>query len=812
MTTRQVAIRVKTDGKAEVQRDLREIGQTGSGTYEQIGRAADKASVATDRQIEKWRQLARTAKESEAVAARQAKFNTILGVGTVPSKSARESAEAFAAALAVREAANTNLKTRGLSAIQRQTLIYTASDVFASAASGINPAMIAMQQGPQVLQAFALEGGKAAATVLKLTGLVGGLAAIVGTAAAAWVSNENAMRRADVVAQGLAVTAGLTGEQIEALAQRSSKLGDVTVGSSRDMTAAYLSTGRIGGEVTERLIALTRRYAVATGQDAKEATQELARAMAEPAKGAEVLNNKLRFLDDTTVRYIQSLISQNKTTEAQIVLTEALGRRLEDTASRVSVLGGAWDAVKQKASEAWSAMGKAVNYLTGNQTDIERLAELRARQSLRVTDPRFAPKTDKDGKLLTTQKPAWVAAEEAEIAEIEARLARARERAEQAAKNQVVDDARTLVDRYNPNPRRLLDLQGDRSRIQASINTGELSGDSLKQAQAALAAVDKEIAAVRAGYSSAAAQATAFGRSQRDVARDTREAARQAEEAARNAERLKDIMLRDDLAVARFGEDKSRIFDLETEIRLRSKISELQSAGVTATEAQARAQRQIGLELKAEFDARVRRLGDPETMRGFVPTSETVAKWQAMTLVTHSHTEALKVMAITGERALDSITDPRNWDDWRTAGRAAIQDIASEFLKLALLNPVKNAIFGGLPGYSAAPVFGDGGAAGFIASLIGRNADGTDNWRGGLTWVGERGKELVNLPRGSQVFSHPRSMEMAGGVTVNITLNAQGAGPTEVQALTAEITALKRQLPQQIVQTVADAQQRRIIK
>lgn len=34
---------------------------------------------------------------------------------------------------------------------------------------------------------------------------------------------------------------------------------------------------------------------------------------------------------------------------------------------------------------------------------------------------------------------------------------------------------------------------------------------------------------------------------------------------------------------------------------------------------------------------------------------------------------------------------------------------------------------------------------------IGHNANGTTNWRGGLTWVGERGKELVNLPRGSQV-------------------------------------------------------------
>jgi phage-related protein len=37
-------------------------------------------------------------------------------------------------------------------------------------------------------------------------------------------------------------------------------------------------------------------------------------------------------------------------------------------------------------------------------------------------------------------------------------------------------------------------------------------------------------------------------------------------------------------------------------------------------------------------------------------------------------------------------------------------------------------------------------------SAHGHNANGTDNWRGGTTWVGERGPEIVNLPKGSQVI------------------------------------------------------------
>ena len=40
---------------------------------------------------------------------------------------------------------------------------------------------------------------------------------------------------------------------------------------------------------------------------------------------------------------------------------------------------------------------------------------------------------------------------------------------------------------------------------------------------------------------------------------------------------------------------------------------------------------------------------------------------------------------------------------------------------------------------------------------VGRNARGTSNWKGGPTWVGEEGPEIVNLPRGSEVLSNAKS-------------------------------------------------------
>jgi hypothetical protein len=56
-----------------------------------------------------------------------------------------------------------------------------------------------------------------------------------------------------------------------------------------------------------------------------------------------------------------------------------------------------------------------------------------------------------------------------------------------------------------------------------------------------------------------------------------------------------------------------------------------------------------------------------------------------------------------------------------------------------------------------------GGIGGVAVPAIGANANGTPNWRGGLTRINERGGELVNLPGGSQIIPATRLGGMDGG-------------------------------------------------
>jgi hypothetical protein len=80
--------------------------------------------------------------------------------------------------------------------------------------------------------------------------------------------------------------------------------------------------------------------------------------------------------------------------------------------------------------------------------------------------------------------------------------------------------------------------------------------------------------------------------------------------------------------------------------------------------------------------------------------------------------------------------------------------------------------------YLFAPFFG--GLPGF--------ANGTMSAPGGLSWVGERGPELVNLPRGSQVFDAQTSARMMDGggpasTTMNFNINLAGAnGDAAIEA------------------------------
>lgn len=50
---------------------------------------------------------------------------------------------------------------------------------------------------------------------------------------------------------------------------------------------------------------------------------------------------------------------------------------------------------------------------------------------------------------------------------------------------------------------------------------------------------------------------------------------------------------------------------------------------------------------------------------------------------------------------------------------------------------------------------------GFDIPTIPALAKGTPDWRGGIVQIGEKGGEIVDLPKGSRVYPHDQSVQMA---------------------------------------------------
>lgn len=240
-----------------------------------------------------------------------------------------------------------------------------------TAAMGMNPAMIAIQQGPQILDALATSGIKARAALFLLGGALGAVATAAAVSAYAVWDAEQQNLALEKAVTGLGRTSGLTADQLDDLARAGAEQGEVSIKSARQQAAAFLSTGQIAGEIIPDLIALGKDYASVFGMDAEQATQALAKAMEEPDKAARELTRTMGLFDQATLDNIDSLVKAGDLLAAQKILLEGMEGALAGHADNVDEMTSAWQALGRGISDAITRFGEWL-YIT----DTERLAQL----------------------------------------------------------------------------------------------------------------------------------------------------------------------------------------------------------------------------------------------------------------------------------------------------------------------------------------------------------------------------------------------------------------------------------------------------
>jgi hypothetical protein len=133
----------------------------------------------------------------------------------------------------------------------------------------------------------------------------------------------------------------------------------------------------------------------------------------------------------------------------------------------------------------------------------------------------------------------------------------------------------------------------------------------------------------------------------------------------------------------------------------------------------------------------------------------------------------------------------------------SLADLASRLADLAISNAFKSIV--------SASGIGATGVGGIFNAIFGvpAFAAGTAFAPGGLALVGERGPELVNLPRGSQVVPN-HALGGMGGTVVHFApvINAAGADAAGLAQVRAEVRAMHEAFPDMLARALGDPRRR----
>lgn len=823
-----------------------------------VGSARDSASVfiaAAKAQEEMEAKATALRAQIDPLGTAQAKLNTQIAEANALYKAgaitAAEQAAAHKLAQSTFDATAKSLGAVGgathLASYQLTNLGYQLNDVVVGLASGQRPLTVLIQQGTQIAQVFAGSGMGAGGVLRSLGGIIGGLltpatmlaasiAAIGGAAIYAYDSYLTSQKELEVATAGLGRAAGATVAHLNEIARAAADAGEVSIASARDMELAFLRAGNIGSDQFGRLIAVARDYAATTGQDLPEAAKELAQAFADPARGVDLLNAKVGGFDDKTRELIRTLGQQNDMTSAQTALLDALQPSLIHAADATTALGRAWDYVARNASDAFNAMGEAISGGV-DPTLQDRLAKLiTERQTAATTGGTWGSGL---GGMVGFSPSRTVAEIDTEISEVRrvigmAELAAVRARADAdatRASTQAGSLARGLV----PGATELQRLKEQQAVLNAVLTdplaTGKVA--DLKQVQSAYDAVTRaiesyldpaekarrldqlEIAALHAKTPAQKAEIAAERRRIELAGQVVTSATAEADITRKGAivhAQAQDALDRHNAALSRhtvkqhdvYEEVRKKIAAQGDQIELTQKQISLvgSSESLGAIElAQLRAKHEL---LQQNID-----LGSAEA-QAYIANAARIEVLNQQLQVAQANMHELETLFDMGTQAFaDIIAEGKfDWESWADAARSAIMDINKELIKLAVLNPLKNLLFGqsnqtlSLFGGLFDSLFGGGGLyhAGGIAGQAAATRTlpmamfhNAPRFHSGaflspdeVPAVLQRGERVLNRAE-TMAYNRGKSGGSGGGAIVNVTI--QTPSPAAFQASRTQMAA-----------------------
>jgi len=365
--------------------------------------AEDKATVASDT-TSKVRErnattLDRYAKQLDAAYKAQAQMEKIERALAQAQAAGLEGTAAYTATMnglatarkAALEATNDNkealddhTRSVGLNKMQMMEGVHVVKSFVDEIVAGQNPIRALALEGGRIAQIFSSGSGGVGGTLRAVGAMIAPivtnpLTALVAVLGAAALAAYQFSAQQDKLAQslnGVGRAAGVTVGDLSKIAEAGAKTAGIGQGQGVDLAAQFASSGAIRGDMIQNLIGSTKKFGNAFGLDLTQAGDELAKAFADPTKGAEELNKRLGFLDDNTKQLIKDLQDQGNLAGAQKVLFEAFSGSIKKTTDNTGLLQKAWEELQS----AFSAGAHAVeNFLAPSlEKQLQQLEAIKA--------------------------------------------------------------------------------------------------------------------------------------------------------------------------------------------------------------------------------------------------------------------------------------------------------------------------------------------------------------------------------------------------------------------------------------------------
>lgn len=239
-------------------------------------------------------------------------------------------------------------------------------DVGTMAAMGSSPMSIITSQTAQLADIFMSTQGTmrgffsqlmaGARAALPLMGALGAAAA-GASAAAAGIAYNSSQRELQRQLFGVGAGSGASVAGLNAIAAGQSGMSR---GDARQIAGGFAGAG-INRSLIPGLTSATVPFGRITGQSATDAGADLASAFADPAKGADKLNERLGFLDGSLRQFIQNAQASGDRLSAQKALFDAFNKSIDEAREPLWAYQQAWKNILNVVDAVGAAVSNAVS-------------------------------------------------------------------------------------------------------------------------------------------------------------------------------------------------------------------------------------------------------------------------------------------------------------------------------------------------------------------------------------------------------------------------------------------------------------------